>query len=206
VRVEVLGTVVGHPWANVFHVMTSAPGDVTEADVNELALAFHSAYNDAFLAAISTSNIVSGVVASYSNGDDTFVDGSEFNPAVGGDGGSVVSAAECFLLSWRVSATWRGGHPRTYIPGVMQDRLQDARTFTIATVSELQADAASFLAAVNLLTPSGFSSVTLGCLRRFAAGGSEATPKVYLDPPEFVPFSSVIMRSVPGIQRRRLAA
>jgi hypothetical protein len=42
------------------------------------------------------------------------------------------------------------------------------------------------------------------CLRRFADGGSEATPKVYLDPPELVTITDGVCRSVMGTQRRRL--
>jgi len=67
----------------------------------------------------------------------------------------------------------------------------------------VQAQANTFLSAVNALTPSGFTSVTLGVLRQFANGGSETKPPTFLNPPVFRAFSSVIAKPGMGTQRRR---
>lgn len=204
VRVEILGDNYGQSWANIFHVLTEPTGTVSSSDVSELANAFFSAYTDNFLGLMSAGCGALSCMASYSLGDGTFVDGVFASPSGGTDTGPTLTADVSILGSWQVSSQWRGGHPRTYIPGAVQDRLLDSHTYSTATISEAQTDFEDFLSAVNLLTPTGFSSVTLGCLRRFADGGSVATPKVYLDPPEFVAYSGVLVRKTPGIQRRRL--
>jgi len=77
-------------------------------------------------------------------------------------------------------------------------------TWASTHVAELQTRANAFLAAINALTPSGFTSVTLGVLRQFADGGSETVPPTYLTPPVFVPFTNVIAKPGIATQRRRL--
>jgi hypothetical protein len=205
VRVEVVGDVVGTLWANVFHLNTEVSGPPTEADVGTLIQAFYNAYLANLLPHFNNGWLANYASGSYSNGDGTFVEGSYANAVAGEDSGVYLDAGASLLISWRVSASWRGGHPRTYLPGITQDRLQTATAFSTATITEYQGAVDDFLAAVNALTPAVFTSVTLGCLRRFADGGSTQTPPVYLDPPEFVPFASGLCRKQVAHQRRRIS-
>lgn len=139
-----------------------------------------------------------GTIVTWSFGDGTFLDGESTTLVVGGDSGPTLDAAAAFLISWRVTATWRGGHPRSYIPGVVQDRLNDPATFTSATVTEVTTAAEEYRATTSSLSPPGsFHDLRLGCVRATSSGSP-------LDPQVFVPFVGAICRTVPGTQRRRL--
>jgi hypothetical protein len=178
-------------------VLATPSGSVTATEMNALAEFIRSMFAATFVTGMSDQVVHQAVVASYSFGDGTFAEGVATNPVIGGDVGAYCDGATSFLVSWRLSAVWRGGHPRSYFPGVVQDRLADPNTFTSSTVSEWQGHADNYLSDINGGTPTGWSALALGVLRRLSGGAP-------LVPPEFVPFTGALMRVVPGTQRRRL--
>lgn len=130
--------------------------------------------------------------------------GSAVEDVPGTDTGNVNPAQVAFVVSWRVTTRWKGGHPRSYFPGVTNDELASAHTYQPTYVSDWQDAADAFLTAVAAVSSGSLSVESLAVLRRFADGGSEAVPKVYLDPPELIDIVSAIARNDIGTQRRRL--
>jgi hypothetical protein len=108
------------------------------------------------------------------------------------------------VISWRVHKIWRGGKPRSYLPGLEDSAVDDGRRIDADKVTSIQSNAKLYLAAASSVSHGALSVESMTALRRFAAGGSELHPKVYLDPPQHVDIVGAICRSVIGSQRRRL--
>jgi hypothetical protein len=91
-----------------------------------------------------------------------------------------------------------------YIGGLVEDRLETPTTFSGATVSDFQTGVNGWQNDIEAFSLGAFVNVTLAAVRRFASGGSETTPKTYLDPPLVIPVTSLLVRNKIGSQRRRL--
>jgi hypothetical protein len=203
-QVAISGDFDGAPWTNIFHAAVDGYEAAVEADVIGLVHQFYNSYIGAITPEQSSELTALRADGILWQDDGTELLGSYSNPVAGGDGGVVLDASVAVVISWRVAAHWKGGHPRTYIPGIVQDRLDTTRQFSTATVTAFQAAANAFVASVVSLTQGPLSITSLAVLRRFGNGGSETVPKTYLDPPELVPIVSGIARGHIGSQRRRL--
>lgn len=184
------------------YLLVHATETITAADMILLAEAMRDAWFSEFMQVMNENWIHETCTLVLSKGDGTIVEGSSSNPTVGQDSGAPCDASTCVVVSWRVGSTWRGGKPRSYIPGVSQDRLDNPALFTSETVSDYQSASDGYLEVVNMLTPGPFDSVTLGTFRRFGTVGG--VPGTVFDPPHWVPYLSSLVRQVPGSQRRRL--
>jgi hypothetical protein len=131
-------------------------------------------------------------------------EGEALNPVIGSTGSDPSTLAAAVVISWRVRGIWRGGKPRTYLSGVTESHLTDGRSFDSAYVAAKKTDATAYLTAVRGMVHGALTVNFLTCLRRFANGGSESTPRVYLNPPQHVEIVGALARSVVGTQRRRL--
>lgn len=140
----------------------------------------------------------------YWDDDGTEYAGSYTNPVAGEDSGAPLDASAAVVVSWRVASHWKGGHPRSYIPGVTADRLDTPNAFTSATVTDYNSAVNGFVSGLAGASGDFFSGISLRALRRFADGGSLTVPKTYLDPPLLIPITGHIVRSHIGSQRRRL--
>lgn len=101
------------------------------------------------------------------------------------------------VINWHIADFYRGGKPRTYLPGVAVPESSDGRTVVAGTRSALATAAVNFMNDVNALTAGGISAVTLGTVR-FESGNA------WLSPPVFRAYTGATVRSVLGTQRRRL--
>lgn len=102
------------------------------------------------------------------------------------------------VVSWQIPAHYRGGHPRTYLPGPTSQGLQTAsgNQWSSAFRTGLATAAGNFLTHFNGLTV-GASSEALGCIAHHRNGVLLATPVFY-------PFSGGIIHGRVDSQRRRL--
>lgn len=171
-----------------------------------------SAFAHSFLAAFAamwsqvgfSSCSVDQCIAEWNDGAGNVVAGTDATLTAGTGTHGSTPANLAWVLSWRLAARYRGGHPRTYLAGIDAIELLDNVSFKPGSVTTLQGLANTFLGAINALTPAPFSSVTLGVLRQFANGGSTKVPPIFLDPPQFKPFQSVVVKPGIATQRRRL--
>jgi hypothetical protein len=204
VRVAVEGHSGTAPWVNTFWLATTGASPPTGTQVSGLASSFMGLFNTMWSADTSSTAGTSQTICEWNDGAGNVVDGAASTPVAGTSGSGYLPASVAMVISWRLAQRYRGGHPRTYIAGCSIGMLATQTTFSTSVVSDMQTHVNTFLAAVNGLAPSGFSSVTLGVLRQFANGGSETKPPTFLNPPQFKPFVSGIVKPGVATQRRRL--
>lgn len=172
--------------------------------MNALAHSFMLAFNTMWSSVAFSGSATSQVIVEWNDGDGNVVAGSDATPVSGGGSGGFTPASVAWVISWRISPRYRGGHPRTYLAGIDRVELADQVSFVGSSVTALQASVNTFFNAINALTPAPFTSVTLGVLRQFANGGSTTKPPTFLTPPQFIPFTGGVVKPGVATQRRRL--
>lgn len=133
----------------------------------------------------------------YASGQVLEYTGSYSNTGTGGT--ALGTDAACYVVNWSITDYYRGGHPRTYVPGVVGSNCTNGRSLTGGAQSNVANNATTWMNAVNALTHGGISAVALGTVR-FASGNA------WLSPPVFRAYQSASCRPVLGTQRRRYAA
>lgn len=96
----------------------------------------------------------------------------------GGVSGDQLSAQACCVISWLGGGSYRGGHPRTYIPSMVQANLIDAAHFTDAYLNDVTDAGNAFITDVNGITAGGITGVALGVIHEFS-GGSPLSPSTF---------------------------
>lgn len=93
-------------------------------------------------------------------------------------GTTVLEAGLAIVISWLTAGYWRGGKPRTYVPGATGNISPTAQSqWSSATLTAMQTAAAAFRTGVNALT--GGTTITgtsLGFVSFFTAGAARTTP------------------------------
>lgn len=151
IRCVVHGT-YGGPYNNIFHLAcNSAPG-ISVTDLSTLATRLGNAYKANLLSVLASScGIVSVDAQDIGSNVGNFV-----NVPVAGSGGDITSGNDAnnvaCCVSWHQPLHYRGGHPRTYLPGIRPTMRADTKTFTTAFQSALQAGANNFIAALLIVT------------------------------------------------------
>lgn len=196
-RVALEGTISGKPWVNRFWCQTTMSGTPTAAQVLALSNAISAAWRTRFLANL-TDEVVANkqrTVLFVSSTSEVAVDGADT-----GTGPGTVQCAPpqvCILINWSIAGSYRGGHPRTYIPGPPIDNINENGTIVTADRTQFSTAAANFLSDVNALAPGGFTAVQLGTFRFFRH-------HLAVDPPVFEPFLGGTCNTLVATQRRRL--
>lgn len=173
----------------------------TSADPTELSAAALAAYGT-WEGSILADQVASCILAqvqflSYVSGHEYvgFATGS----SGGGTAGAGVAMNVAAVISWHELLTYRGGHPRTYVPGCPASAIEDTyNTFSSAYRSALQSEAEAFLTGMAEIVITGSEHVALSTLHR-VSGGAPLTPG-YLSP-----LSSPTVKPPIGTQRRRIA-
>ena len=174
-RFAVSGTNQGQKWVNIFHSKYSnVPADA--ATVNAICQAVHTAYVNAFTTLWSSSTILITVdgqdLASRTAATGTF---SLTHPGVQTTIPMALQVALC--ISWSISDRYRGGHPRTYLPGIDGTFVTGGRLLTTAGHTAYLNAAAGFLTNMNAMTAGG-SSWQMCCVRYFSQHQLLANPLV----------------------------
>jgi hypothetical protein len=187
-----------NPWVNVFWLSITATTHVA-ADLKNIIDTMVGDYQTRFAPSIENAYGITGAKASWLYASNTVLEYQGSYADGGSNTGGVSNDAMCSLINWAITDYYRGGHPRTYLPGTPQSKITNGRTLDATYASTLATAANNFLSDVNALTHGGISAVTLGTVR-FASGNA------WLSPPVFKPYQSASVRQIVAIQRRRLAA
>jgi hypothetical protein len=182
----------------VFWLQLTATTHV-QADLKSIVDSVVAAWANRFGGNLHTTFAQTGSKASwlYAAGNVIEYAGSYSN--TGTASGTALDDATCLVVNWSISDYYRGGHPRSYIPGPTSAFLSNGRNLTSTVATNLATNAGAFITDVNALTHGGISAVTLGTVR-FASANA------WLSPPVFRAYGGASARSVVGTQRRRLAA
>lgn len=197
-RLAVTGDVGGRPWANVFYVETDEPGISTSAGALDMANAFKGAItNSSLYQQFHSSLHVTQCQCVIQLTPDTAVQGITAMNLVGAAGGSVQPASAAVVVSWLSGAFWRGGKPRTYIPGVSSTFLDTNHSLIDGIKNGLITIAETLRTNVNGITTPAVDKSTMGFV-------SYASGKVWRATPLFLPYTGAIVHDRLGSQRRRL--
>lgn len=161
---------------NILHADGGAGTGWTSTELNALAAAVRSAW---------VTNVLPLQSSTVYLNDVTTIDlASETGPAgvaTGSSSGSKVTAIQplnCAVCwSWAIARRYRGGHPRTYIAGLVSDQVSNATSITTAAQSAHAAAAAAIRTAVNAVTTSA-GTAKLATVHYYRAGAVLATPLV----------------------------
>jgi hypothetical protein len=189
----------GANWANVFCVWNGSAGHT--ATVAELATVignFHTAWSTNIKPLIATDVTMTLIKALYYNPDGSVITNEVTYTDVGTGAGTTITDATSSCLSWGILTTWRGGKPRTYLPGVWAAELLNPAHLTTTRITARQAGGTAFLAAVNAITwPVTLTNLALGTVS-FYSGNA---PRV---PAKFFNYQSCFVHSRIDTMRRRL--
>lgn len=208
VRVVMLqGPTGGHNSQNVHHVKFT--GSATDADMSSLAFNWHVIYAGLFSGTLTgaATYISEDTNLIYVTATDLSSDTAPFaqvEPApVPGAATQVSPVSTAFLLSHHVSRRYRGGHPRTYIPGVTPDNTTDGRTWITAAHDDIlswwttNVPLALSGGGAGMESYPNISALEIGQVSYFDAGVRRVTPI-------FDQFTNTTADSVIRSQRRRV--
>jgi hypothetical protein len=193
------GTLGTHRWNNVFWLLltSSAPA---QADLDSLAGSINALW--ATTLAMHLTNVVNLVTTQLvwlPGGGVELVSANSTLQAGHDTGTTLQDAAASVVLSWHIGAYYRGGHPRTYMPGLDPVNITNYSDLTPGVVSAIHTDALAWLNGINAMTHGAISAVQLGTVSFQAA-------HAWRTPPIFRPYLGVTCRPTIGTQRRRLTS
>lgn len=197
IRVALSGTQNTLPFTCILWLKVTTDGTKTSADLKTVVDAFVAAWFLRFKAQQSSAVTYTGVNAVWLTGvgtELTYI--NSFSDVCTGSTG-VANTSSCIVVDWAINAYYRGGHPRTYLPGVILSSVVNASSLAAGYVSAIAAAAVLVISDTNALTATHILTTGLGTVS-FASGNAWRVP------PLFRPYTSASVRAVMGTQRRRL--
>jgi hypothetical protein len=181
---------------NIFwlNLASAAPA---QADLDAIVDAVVAAYNTRFTGFIVSTATLTQATATWLDGVGTVLESTRAYGDVMTGGTGIDNLASCYVINWSIRDYYRGGKPRTYLPGVLQSVVTDGRTIAATPRANLAAAAVNFMNDVNALTHGGITSCHLGTV-------AFQRHNAWLTPPVFKQYQGASVRLVMGTQRRRL--
>jgi hypothetical protein len=78
----------------------------------------------------------------------------------GTDAAAMLPAGTAAVLQQGIARRYRGGHPRAYICGITQDKLQDAQTWKATFISGFPTSWQAFITAIKTSPPASFGALS----------------------------------------------
>jgi len=196
-RIAITGTVRGQNFANVFHAQLTTGSTITQADFDAWTLDVFNQYKTNFQAVLGTDVTVSSSKAVlYAPGGGELVSTQGVSYAGTGTP-STGAGAQSKVISWSSGVYWRGGKPRTYLPGILTaDLTAGTDQLTGAVVTALKTAALAFRTGVNGFVPGTITGTNFG----FISFRSHNADRI---PPVFYSITGAVVHPRVGSQRRR---
>lgn len=188
-------------WANVMWLLLSGSDRATPAMLASIATDCGNAYADHFLSLLNVAVTLNTVVVTFfQDGHDDI--GAVYTPDVTGSVDQPQLPANVSIgVSWAIAPSYRGGHPRTYLPGISSTQQGTERLLNTGVAAALHSAAIAFRDAINGGGPYGGSSdtITLGTV-------SFQRDREWRTPPVFYEYLGAHVDDRLDSQRRRLGA
>lgn len=197
VRVAVSGLINGTPWANIFWVQLSTSSTISQSDLDAWVASFLAAYATNFMASAPTGTSATAAKATLFLPGGSVLESTTTSTTNGSGGAAVEYDGACRVVSWLSTVYWRGGKPRTYLPGLAGAHTDDGQTINAAGKTAVEGEATAFRTAVNALTQGTITGTVLGFVS-FRTANAERIP------PVFFTITGRAVHSRIGTQRRRL--
>lgn len=198
-RVAIKGTVQTKPWVMIFYLQLTGTG-ITSADLNTLAGTIGSSWNTNIATQVTNDVVQTEVDIVYVPSVGNEITGTNTTAHTGSAASTIIdNVASCFVINWHINAYYRGGHPRTYMPG---PRIADVSAGSVVGATALTNLASAWnnvLTAINAATTTNITAVVMGTISFQTANAWRTTPL-------FRAYKSVSVRNLLGTQRRRIRA
>lgn len=198
VRVAIAGTNSGVNWANIFHAQLTTSSAIIQSDLDSWLNSFQADYKTRFApfmyAGVAYSN---AKAVCYTPGGTALLSSVTMTGAGSSGGTAVADNSLCYVVSWNTNVYWRGGKPRTYLPGISTAGMSSNTTLAGATQTSVQTAAGNFRTDINALAPGTITGSSLGFVS-FSSGNVPRSPAV------FFPVSGAKVHGRAGTQRRRM--
>lgn len=198
-RVAIQWGIFTHLAAQVFYLDVTHSGPVTVDDLKDIADHLSTEWLAHIQSATSSDAGIFSIDVRFISGVGTEVRYTGSYAAGGTGSAAVDDASACHVIDWVTSEYYRGGHPRSYVPGVMQASVTHGSDVDATTQADIAGSWNDFRNAMNAFSTTNLTALVMGTVR-FASGGA------WLAPPYFVPFTSCKYgnRGKLGSQRRRI--
>jgi len=199
-KIVLSGTYGPCEWANIFALdIGETGGGASMTDVTDVLDAFAAAWTTNVFPLLSAAvevTLAKAVYISLISAEEYVVETPLSD--TGSIDGEALSAQAAAVLSWPINAYYRGGKPRTYVPGIPVADLLDVGHFTSGFTEGLEAAGTAVLAAANDISHGNIVTAAMGII-------SYAADNAWRDPPIFRKFTgNPLVRSRIDTQRRRL--
>lgn len=184
---------------NVMWLYLTGSGVITQDDLQELAGDCSSFYDSKFMPLLMEDCIHQFTqVTLYSSGDDAR-DAFEPSGTPGLADGSPTPASVAACISWNIAPHYRGGHPRTYLPGIPTEARSTVTTWGGSFLESATSAAQEFHTGLESIGAigAGIETVEHGIVSFQSAGD-------WRDPPVFRRIIGARVDSRIDTQRRRL--
>lgn len=186
------------PWANIFWFRNGAGTTPTQGDLDLTIDGILAAYKAQFLPSLGTAVSLQRAIALYYGASGGILSSDRSTTGSGARAAAVLPSNCAICVSWAIPAHYRGGHPRTYLPGPTIDTLATPRTFSPSYPTEIAGKANAFITAVNAIVHGAISDVHLGTVS-FVLRKAWRTPPVFRD---FTPTGAHCDARVDSMRRR----
>lgn len=182
--------------ANIYYALVSAP--INEANLTAIAEGMSAAVQNYLLPLVAVNWFYAGCTCSDNSGGELF-NNQPADVHGGNSAGDAMPPNTAVVCGWSITARYRGGHPRTYQPGiaVTDADVNSGRLLSSAKMTAWQTGFANFLNNFNTIPLSGGGAPSLGTIAYFRHNAP-------LVPPVFYPYQSAEVRPRFGTQRRRM--
>lgn len=198
VRVAVSGSINGETWANVFWAVLGGGNSATQAGLDAWTTSFYNAYVTNLAPIIPTGVTIVDAASTLFQNVTQALHSVHAGTGTGGLGEApILDNAACKVISWNSQVYWRGGKPRSYVPGVGSAETTDGKTLINTAVLNAQNAGTAMHTAINALSAPTITQTTHGFCS-FMSGG------VALEPGVFYPILGAAVHKRIGTQRSRL--
>lgn len=196
-RCSVGGTTQAHKWACVFwlNLTTVTPA---QADLQTLAGKISGAWNTAMAPVQEPLTIMNAVQLVWTPVANQELIASDTTVRTGTLGDTAIkNASSCAVINHRTGAYYRGGHSRSYLPGVGQSLVTNGSTISAAGAGQIATAWTTFVTTIKTGPAGAITAIDVGTVR-FRSRYN------WLIPPVFVSWQSHSVRLTLGTQRGRL--
>lgn len=150
VMIVIGGGIGAGKWNNIFHAQYSGQAP-SVAQLNTLATTLTTSWTTNFAPLVNTGVSLTQVdLADLTNPAASATKTTQ--NVTGTRTGSPLSGQAAAVISWQINVRYRGGHPRTYVPGPVNTDLTNASLWTTPYKTALLAAANAWRTTINGLT------------------------------------------------------
>jgi len=198
VRIAISGSQNSVNWANVFHAQLTTSSAITQTDLDTWTTSFQAQYKTSFSGhQVANATYILAKAVLYTPGGGQLTSAVAMTGAGVEAGTAVADDSVAKVVSWLSTVYWRGGKPRTYLPGCPTADVLNNVQLTAASVSALATSAGAFRTAINVLAPGTITGTKLGFVS-FRTGNADRVPAVFYE------YTGARVHPRLGTQRRRL--